>query len=399
MAKHSRSIGAGLAALIGMAGAVPMAHAGPEDAFNFEAGTSATYDSNVFRLADNRPTPAGTEDSRSDVIYRTFAGVRFDKTVSLQRFQVDATATLTRFQKHDFLNFTGVDYRATWLWSVTPALTGTLEADRTEALTSYADFAAGGNRNVQTRETQRFLADWAVTGGWHLVGGLIRAKIANTAAFNAVGSYTQETAEGGVRYVTAANNSYALVARGSRGEYETRVGNMLPLEFDQTEAELQARWQITGHSTLDGRIGYLDRKHDTYAQRDFSGAVGALNYRWTPTGKLQFTLTAGRDLFSYQQDDSSYFVANYATLTPLWQITEKTSARLVLGVTQRDYRGAVVGNGGREDTIRSAQVGVTWRALRSLDLDGYVTAEQRSSNGTNLNYHATIAGISAVLRF
>jgi exopolysaccharide biosynthesis operon protein EpsL len=399
MATQSRKLGAGLAALLGFATTMQAAHAGPEDAFNLEADMAVNYDSNLFRLNDSRPLPAGVTGSRSDVIYRGSAGLHFDRTYSLQRFTVDATATRSVFQEHSFLDFTALEYSAAWLWSVTPRLTGTLSADRTEALTSYADLSASGNRNVQRRESQRFLADWQMTGSWHLVGGLIRATISNTSAFNAVGSYTQDTAEGGVRYVPSVENAYALILRDSRGDYQSRSGFMLPLHFDQKEAELQARWQITGHSSIDGRVGYLDRTHETYSQRDFSGAVGAVNYRWLATGKLQFNLTAGRDMYSYQQDESSYFVGDYVMLTPLWAITEKTQARLRIGVTQRDYRGAVVGSTNREDIIRSAQVGVLWKPTRSLDIDAQVTAEQRSSNADGLGYHATMAGITAILKF
>ena len=399
MATYSRKLGAGVAALLGFAGAMQTAHAGPEDAFNLEAGLGVTYDSNVFRVDNNRPLPGGITGSRSDVIYRANAGLHFDRVYSLQRFQFNAMATRSTFQDNSFLDFTALEYDGAWLWSITPRLTGTLAADRTEALTSYADVTSTTRRNVQRRESQRALADWQVTGSWHLIGGLIRATVSNSSAFNAVGSYTQDTAEGGVRYVTAAENAYAAVLRESHGDYEHRIGFMLPQQFDQHEAEIQARWQITGHSSLDGHVGYVDRKHDTFSQRDFSGAVGALSYRWLPTGKLQFNLTAGRDIYSYQQDESSYFVGTYAFVTPVWLITEKTNARLRVGVTQRDYRGAVVPASERQDTIRSAQVGVTWHPLRSMDIDAQVTAEQRSSNAVGLDYHATIAGITAIIRF
>ncbi|HEX6733203.1 MAG TPA: XrtB/PEP-CTERM-associated polysaccharide biosynthesis outer membrane protein EpsL [Azonexus sp.] len=377
--------------------------AGPEDAFNLVAGTSITYDDNLFRLSSNSAVPVAGKSSRSDYLYTAFAGVRFDKTYSLQRFQVDLTTTRYEYQEYDFLSFTAVDYRAAWLWSLTPRLTGIVYADRVELPTNFSDFTGRSRRNIQTTEVRRAMADWAAGGAWHLIGGVIQTRLDNSGGFTEVGNYVQDSVEAGVRYVTAADNSLALVQRESRGDYSGRTlgdGSLLDTGYDQSETELRGHWKITGHSSFDARIGYLDRQHEHYGQRDFSGTVGRLAYLWEPTGKLQFTLATGRDLYSYQNDASSYYVYDYVSFVPAWLISSKTTLRLKLDYGKRDFRGPVQPTvEQREDTVRAAQLNLLWQPQPSIDVSAHVTREERDSNIDNLSFHGNIAGLSLTLRF
>lgn len=405
------SLGAACAAIVCMAPSV--GYAAPEDAlqtnkdaFQFVTGAAVRYDDNLFRLAEDRPVPIAGKSQRSEMIYEVNAGVRFDKTYSLQRFQVDLTATRNEYQNYSALSFTGLNYRAAWLWSITPRLTGTISADRTKSQGSYADFTNNTTRNTQIVENQQFMADWWVSGGWHLTGGVSRQYSDNSAPSSAIGNYTQNTAEAGVRYVSAAENSIALVQRQSQGEYDghTLGPALLDTRYDQRETELRTIWRASAHSTLDARLAYRDRTHEHYSQRDYSGTVGSLSYLWTPTGKLQFTLAAGRDLGSYQettnQYSSSYYASDYVSLAPAWLITDKTTLRFKYDLSKRDYRGAVVARpDSREDTMRVAQLSLAWRPTASINVDSYVTRETRSSNIDGADYHDKIIGISAGLRF
>lgn len=404
MAFSAKRSEAGVAAALVIACASPgCVWAGPEDAVNFVAGASATYDNNLFRLSSGRDVPIAGKTSRSDVIYKAFAGVSIDKSYSLQRFQFDLTGTRYQYQEYDFLSFTALDYRGAWLWSLTPRLTGIVYADRTELPSNFADLTNQNRRNIQVTEVRRVAADWAAGGAWHLVGGLAQTRLNNSGNFTEVGSYTQNSVEGGVKYVTRANNSLTLLQRESRGEYDDRTldnGTLLDTRYDQSETELRGQWQVTGHSSLDARIGYLDRQHKHYGQRDFSGGVGRLSYLWQPTGKLQFTLATGRDLYSYQNDASSYYVYDYVSLVPGWLITDKTTLRLKLDIGRRDFRGPVQPTAQtRDDTMRAAQLNLSWRPLPTVEVATHLTHEQRSSNIDRLSYHDNLAGISVTLRF
>lgn len=399
---------AGIAGGLLLAALLPAAAiANPDDPFTIVAGVSTTHDSNIFRLNDNVPVPVPGKTSRSDTINAVSAGVRFDKPYSMQRVQLEFTGTRYHYQNYDYLNFTGFDYRAGWFWALTPDLTGSFSADRRQSMVNYADFFNPGIRNIQVVENRRAAADWRAGGGWHLLGAVSEMKLRNSTPFLAVGDILQDSVEGGVRYVAPSESALALVQRESWGEYRNRpldFANRLDTNFKQHETELQGRWVLTGKSTLDGKVAWQKREHENFPERDFSGAVGMLRYLWLPTAKLEVAAQAGREMISFQETNpaypSSYIVSRYASLAPAWQITEKTSVRLRFLVAKRQYEGAIVPTPiQREDRVKSAQLGATWRLSRSLDVNGTLTHERRTSNIDSLDYKDNVAMLSLALRF
>jgi exopolysaccharide biosynthesis operon protein EpsL len=396
------------ALIISLAALAPgLSHAGPEDSFNFAAGATLRHEDNLFRLPSANPAPnpgGGKSSSKSDLISTVYAGIRLDKPVALQRFQLDVTATQYSYANNDYLNFAAVDYRGAWLWSLSPRLTGTLSADQTSALTSYADLQNTSIQNKRTNENQRLMADWWFDGGWHLTGGAYRQRsVGQNTQRSATGDYEQNTGELGIRYVSASNNSIAAVHREARGDYLGRpldFANILDTRYRQRENELRSILQITGHSLLDLRLGLVDRTYNQFSQRDYAGGVGELSYRWTPTGKLRIALTGGRNLVAYQEARNSFYASQYVSLVPEWLLSDKTTIRLRLDATQNDYRGAVTTvTTMREDRIRSVQLGANWRPTRTITLDAYLTHEQRSSNVPGSDYGANVAGVNAALLF
>lgn len=318
-----------------------------------------------------------------------------DKSYAQQQVQFDLTATQYSYRRNTYLNASAVDYRAAWLWSLTPRLTGTLSADQVSTPISYANLQSPANDNMRENSTRRLTVDWWVDNGWHLVGDTssLRSQ-SDGGALTATGNYDQTSVEGGVKYVSAANNSITAVRREIRGDYLGR-----PLSYRQADSELRGVWQLTGLSQIDGKFGYTQRTY-SLAERDYGGTSGTLSYRYTPTGKLQVTLATGRDLVPNLESTSSYFVSDYIALTPAWLLSDKTTLSLRLNVNRNDYRGAVVPTAAmREDRIRSAQLSAAWRPARTITVDGYLTHEQRSSNFSQLPYNDNIVGVSALMRF
>ncbi len=393
-----------LVAVVGLAAPL-LAHADDKDAFNIVAGVSVNHEDNLFRVSSAGNLPAGAH--KSDNVYGANVGVRFDKQYSLQRLQFDATATQYRFDKNSFLNFNGINYRGAWLWHVTPRINGVLSASRSETLVPYSDYRPNGtaylNRATQINENRLFTFDGEVTAAWHVVGGLGQSRSRNSQPFTAVGDYVMNSAEAGAKYVSTAGNSIALVQRESRGDYEGRSldpVNFLDTGFDQTETEARVQWRISGRSSLDGRLGHVKREHNNYGQRNFSGAVGRLDYLWTPTGKLQVNVSAGRNLSSFQEANHSYYVADTFAIAPAWLLSDKTTLRVKYDHVERDFRGAVVAASPmREDRTQSLQFGADWKATRTILVQGTLSHERRTSNIANIDYRANVVGISGQLMF
>lgn len=370
------------------------------DTFNLTAGAGVRHEDNLFRAPDIAGVP-----KRSDTASTVNAGLRIDKSYSMQRFQVDASATRYSYANNSFLDFTGVDYRAAWLWHLTPRISGTLSADRTEALVNFSDFRYTGATRPSTQINQRraFTVDGWLGGAWHVVGGVFQMTSTNDSQFTEVGSYTQNGVEAGMRYVSRADNILTLVQRESTGDYEGRQLDLRLLDtgFKQSETEARLQWRLTGHSSIDARLGHLERRHDNFGQRDYSGMVGRFDYLWTPTGKLQIRASAARNLFSFQEFANSYYVADTLSLVPTWSLTAKSSLYARLDHTKRDYRGAVDSSAGplREDTIKAAQLGANWQANRNIVVRAHLTHERRESTLANYDYKANIAGITGQIMF
>jgi exopolysaccharide biosynthesis operon protein EpsL len=382
------------------------AWADEQDALNFAAGAAVMFDDNLFRLPDSE---------KSDRILTTNAGIKIDKPYSLQRFQVDANVVDNRYNTNSYLDYTAFNYRAAWLWQLTPNIKGTLSADQKEVLNSFADFLGFNNqltrtRNIQTNENRIFDVDALIGGGWHLLGGVSELRSRNSVTFDAVGDFIQAGANIGIKYVAPSENSIALVQRAYNGDYQGRVldvASQLDTGFRQRETEAQLQWRLTGKSLIDARLGYVDREHDNFSSRDYDGMTGRLAYNWQPTGKLGITTSIARNIYSFQQSMNSYYVADTFAISPVWHVTAKTSLNLRYDFSHRDYRGAIDPIAEhRKDNVQSLMLSADWKPLRTVTVTGALRHEMRSSSFNNANavngdleYDANSATISAQLLF
>lgn len=377
-----------------------------QDALNFSLGAGVMFDDNLFRLP-------GAE--KSDRILTTNAGIKIDKPYSLQRFQVDANAVDNRYDNYSYLDYTAFNYRAAWLWQLTPGIKGTLSADQQQVLNSFSEFRNFNNqletaRSIQTNQNRIFDVDATIGGGWHLLGGVSELRSRNSITFNAVGDFKQAGANIGIKYVAPSENSIALIQRAYNGTYQGRVADVpsqLDSGFKQRETEAQLQWRLTGKSLIDAKLGYVDREHDNFSSRDYDGVTSRLAYNWQPTGKLGIITSVSRNLYSYQQAANSYYVADTFAINPIWQVTAKTSLSMRYDFSHRDYRGAVAPvTERRKDNVQALMFSAEWQPLRTVTVTGALRHEMRSSSfndqnaaGGDLEYDANSATISAQLLF
>ncbi|MDZ4098410.1 MAG: XrtB/PEP-CTERM-associated polysaccharide biosynthesis outer membrane protein EpsL [Methylophilaceae bacterium] len=390
--------------------------ADPEDSFNISAGAGIQYEDNLFRLPDSANTRATLgESNRSDKIYTTNIGLKYDKPYSLQRFQLDADVIDNRYDTYDFLDYTAFNYRAAWIWSLTPNITGILLANQQQVLNSFSEFRDVNNnqlrsRSIQTNQARIFTIDGFIGGGWHLLGGLSDIRSRNSETFVAVGDYKQRGAEAGVKYVTRANTSISLVQRASKGKNEGRVidvSNQIDTGFDEKETEAKLEWPVTGKSRIDARLGYVTRDHDNFSSRDYEGAVGRIAHIWKPTGKLRVNTSLSRNLISFQQLNNSYYVSDTLAISPAWQVTPKTNLKLAYDYSERDYKGAIIPTArDRKDKVHGLMFVAEWEPTRTILISGYLRRQKRDSNfdtaGSpqgDLTFDANSANISAQILF
>lgn len=386
------------------------------DDINFSLGSGFTYDDNLFRLPDSANARQLLGKSKqSDLILVTNVGIKVDKPYAMQRFQVELNAVDNNYDTYNYLNYTAFNYRAAWLWQLTPHIKGTILADQSQVLNSFSEFRDFNNqlnltRSIQTNQNRIFDFDANIVGGWHFLGGISELRSRNSIAFNAVGDFIQTGANIGIKYISPAENSIALVQRAFNGNYQGRVADaltQLDSGFKQKETELQLQWRLTGKSLVDTRLGYIDREHDNFSSRDYNGLIGRLAYNWQPTGKLSVITSISRNIYSFQQLANSYFVSDTFAINPIWQITAKTSLSMRYDISQRDYRGAIIPSAKqRDDNVQSLMIAADWNPTQTIKVSGSLRREMRNSSfnapnafGGDLQYDANVAAINAQLLF
>jgi exopolysaccharide biosynthesis operon protein EpsL len=372
-----------------------IAYADDKDAFNVFVGISRKHDDNLFLSSSSK---------RSDNITKTNAGIQLDKLYSLQRFKVNYTISALRYQNNNRLNFNAHNYNAAWLWSLTPYLTGIISADRQQQLNDFQDyrnFTLVNVKNIRVTQTQHFEADFSPHGIWHLLGGVTRSEQTNSRTFIEQDSFSMYSLDEGVKYDFRSGSSIKLMAHERQGDYSRRTSSpSSPTGFKENEAEAILDWLVSGKSRINLRAAYLNREHDNYSLRDYSGAVGRLDYSWAPTGKLRLTFSALSDLSSYWNSDSSYTRYNALSISPSYALSDKLTMRASASVYERTFLGkGVIPSSDRVDKGKSASIGIDWIPLRSLTIGGNLVRSSRNSSSPGLDYDDTTAEIDANLLF
>jgi exopolysaccharide biosynthesis operon protein EpsL len=367
-------------------------------------GGSVSWNSNVFSLPDSADPQARLgRSSKSDRITSHYVGLRIDQPYAQQRFLLDATLTAYRYRTFEHLDFDAKQYRGAWNWHLTPRVSGTLSAERSQTLVNYSDFRNFDVRNVRTSEARAALADAWLFGGWHLVGGLSERVSRTSQPIADEGSFRSRGGEAGVKYVAGAGSSARFTLRAHEGRYTDRALDPVQLlgeGFERDEAELAATWLATARSTLDARLARIDYRENQFAQRDFTGTEARLGWRWAAAARLSLNLAASRNLSPWRDLSATYKIDEQVSLGASWQLAARTGLTASVTRGEAEYRNPIVAPASeRRDSYRAAQLALDWRVLRNLSASASLARQRRSSTDAAFQYSTTIATLGASLMF
>jgi exopolysaccharide biosynthesis operon protein EpsL len=367
----------------------------------FSAGLGYQHDSNVFRLSDQSNAQAliGTP-TRSDDITTATAGLQFNKAYGLQRFEARGSVENTSYSRFSNLDFTSVNYDAAWRWSLTPAFRGNLTTDRREYVDRTADVQNLGQINRRTTRTNRLDGEYDVDGVWRLLGGVTKTVNSNSQPATFEGEADTLAEEVGIRYALPFGTSVAYRFRNGQGKYSNQALGFVSSDFKDRQHELEGRWE-GGRATLVGRISYLERNFDSISARDYSGVIGQVDATYALTGKTSLTGGVGRELGSYQTNNSSYYNGTRIFGGPTWRATDNITVRARVDYGVRNFKGALPGfaASNREDKITLATASVEWQPIRLLSLMLWAQRDQRKSNEFGADYKSNAVGVSAKATF
>ena len=394
------ALGAALAALPGAVWADEF------DTVNVNLGSTFVYDSNLFRLpAGSDPNVVLRAPSASDMLNVNSLGVALSKPYSLQRFELSANFIDYRYKNFSFLNFSAFNYNAALRWSLTPRLRGNLTSTRSETLNTFADFRNFFNRNVRTESSNRMDAEYELDGVWRLTGGATQYDVKNEQFFLAQQNFRSNAFEGGLKYAFPSGSFATAVVRTTEGKFTQLAAPVATAladnKFEQRDFETRVFWALSGKSSIDARAAYIDRKHPTFSQRDFSGLTGSFSVTWGMTGKSRLVGSASRDISSFVQPSSSYVRLDRLSVGPVWEVSPKVVARARFDTSTRSFLGAVAANAGndRVDKLQTLYVGADWQPFRWVTMSVSLQNDKRTSSLAGFDFNSTMATVSAQLTF
>lgn len=397
----------------------PAAVANEGDVVNLSAAVTMMHDNNMFRLPPSvNATSVGLE-GRSDTITTTSLGLNFTKMFGLQQLIGNFNFVDTGYQRNNYLDFQGLNYDGRWLWAIGTRWTGELALDRAESLNTYSDYNTNNTnyrqRNVRLVENERFTANYWFHTSWAAFLGMSRNSVTNELAVLAESDYEASGFNYGVRFRPVSGNTIALRIKQLDGSYSNRPFNTAAQSdngFSHNSVELDASWLLTGKTQLRSRLEYLERKHDHFVSRDYSGWAGNLDLVYVATGKSNLTFGYKHGLDgsqgNYKQAQapfgaitSSYYELDELNLSARWAATEKISTSARLGYGKRSYHGEIAplpaGVEPRQDKTTRAGLDIGYRPSRWLELKAGMNYEKRNVNDDRYDYkdRTTFVSLSA----
>lgn len=374
------------------------------DTLNFIVGSSYTHDSNVFRLPSNtQPGVAGAE--RSDNILRNSVGISIDKQYSLQAFKLDYAYVDTKYDNADFLDFKASNYKAAWLWSLTPSLKGVLSADRVVELVPFQDLrsaTSSQNQNIRTKQTQILSFDFSPHNTLHFIGGYNKLDVQNSQTFLPETSFKLDAIEAGIKYVFPSASYISFVSRRSDGEnQETNFSQQVGKNFIDKQQVLSLFWLVTGKSRITSDLGYTSRADDSFSVRDYSGFYGDINYIWDITGKTSLSTGVSRKLASFQTANDSYSVSDILFISPIWHATSKINVKANAQIGRREFKGdgPLPSLIEREDNLLSYGIGADWSPRSAFKFGLNLQHDEINSNVKSLGFSDNTISLNGRLLF
>ena len=370
----------------------------PDDHVNFSASLYYQYDDNLFRLPDLSSQELNVilgESDTSDSLLISRAGINVNTTFSLQTLQLNAQVSRYDYNRFDYLNFTGLDYDLLWDWRFTPDIMGTLSMKREDLPTTYDDYRDVTTANQRKLINRQFTLDGIISGGWSIIGRITQSERENSGQFVAEDSFNQAGLEGGIKYTFRSGSNIRGLINRSKGDYTDREADsvfLLDNQYDQQEAKIKAQLDLTAKSLITTEIGYRERVHPQFSERDYDGTFGSVQYQWLPTGKITINTSLLRELEAYQDIFSNYTVRDTFVITPIYQATEKLSLQFQYTVSNRDFEGTPFNFGSdpsapaeladrpqRQDQSSKLSFSANWRLSHSFDLSLSLDESHRNS--------------------
>jgi len=363
------------------------------DTLQFIASETKTFDSNLFRRADNEV---------SEQINTTTLGVKLDKVYSLQHFLLDIKYIDYKYNESEYLDFQAKNYNASWLWSLTPHLTGMIASDKTQSLNSFTDFRTSLQKNVRTLTNNIVNLQYSPHDVWALIVGVSQLNLSNSAPFTAITDFDSVGADYGLKYQFSSGSNIKLMAHNRRGQYKKR--ELDPLNafdngYEENEYEINLTVPEANTHNFYVKVGHLEREYDNFSIRNYSAYVANVNYDLQLTGKLKSFVSYSRVISPFETSNSTYSLSDTIGGRLVYDISSKIKAGINLSYAERDFGGrGSFDTSGRSDKEYLFDCYFTWNPIKNIGFKINRTQSNRNSTVSRFDYDDTLTNLTIELK-
>ena len=365
------------------------------------AAQTVTHESNIYRLADGAPTPAGV--SRSDLVSSSALLAGLDQPIGSQRRYGSTTLRASQFQRNGVLDNEGYSLHAGLDWATIGRLSGQLELNADRHLAFFNTDTEVGlltTKNIQNSRRLSGTVRLGVVTRYTAEASVEHRAVAYSAAEYAARENRQTTAMLGLRWRPRGTSMFGLGLRHTDGTYprfrDLGEGQFERDGFTRTGIDLSTGLELGGASRIDARVTVGRTRHDEATQRDFSGVTGHAAWTWKPGAKLQILTRLSRDdgQNSYVSDNPFLNgVVDYSRTTTALSIgadyaaTARVRVKSGLRLARRDLVRTLPPDSvpaadasGRDNSFEFT-LGATWEPRRSLVFGCDLGVERRGVSG------------------
>jgi hypothetical protein len=372
-------------------------------------GERILHDDNLYRLPSQAVVPSAAPiASLSDSINTITAGLDTHLSSARESLKLLARVDDNRFDHNRYLNNTSASAHALGHWALGSRLSGDVTADYDRLLAGFGNYYVATNgfgaKNIVSTSGFFAAAHLKLASDWGLNAGARHASTSHS--LNAFDKFSADSAMLSAEYDTAAETLVRLEYAYTKGHYPL-PGNLNGAPFDrdfrQNISTLHIEYLLT--SALRVRLigGYIDQHYPQAAQYSFSGGIWDAALAFQPSAKTQVAVASLRQLQSYIDAQSQYFVSQGLRVTAMWAPTAKLSAEVQFSREDQTFIGPAPAVASliypSHNLIHSRQLNLAWSVSRPVQVVLSYRFLTRDSNVPVFVYDTTILSANLRARF
>ncbi|MGZ9712316.1 XrtB/PEP-CTERM-associated polysaccharide biosynthesis outer membrane protein EpsL [Glaciimonas sp. GNP009] len=312
----------------------------PPDTITPYAGVGVTYDNNVLRLPNAAAGQAlGIGSGLSDVTRRAEVGVGLDEKIGQQHVTANADIAKVNYNRFTELDHLDKNASGNLNWHVGNHVEGNVGASYSQGLTPFVDFHQLA-QNIRTQVNEYADAAWLFHPSWRVNAGLVHTDLSYDLASQNALNNKQNQELIGLDYLAASGSTFGLQLRHTRANFPNpqQDGNFfINNSYDQNEVKAKIDWLATGITRVHFLGGWVSRKQDAFSVRNFSGINSRLSVDWSPTSKVDVTVSAWREIGAVDDLTSVYSLNRGASAAASWHYSQKIRLVAQYKYEKRDF--------------------------------------------------------------